>query len=169
MRESKTLQALADLQDFLQAALILLSSVTIFVLVLTRYLFDYSDASVEMIARYFAIWGTYLGLSTAHRIGFSIRFSVLEYILPERAQRGLAIVVGTFSMLACAALAWGGWELLVETRALGETMQTGFALPLWIPRAAVAVGGLLLAAQLGLDVWRLILGERGQRVGYGGH
>lgn len=160
---------LAAVEDNAQAALVLLSSAMIFALVLTRYLLAYSDASVEQIARYLAIWGTFLGLATAHRRGFSIRFSVLEHLLPERARQVLAGLVWLASAGICFALMWAGWLLVDETRTLGEVMQTGFALPLWIPKAALAVGAALLGIELLASAVRSFAGDPAHENEHGGH
>ena len=75
-------------------------------MVITRYLFAYSDASAENIARYLAIWGTLIGLATAHRRGFNIRFSMLDYILPPTARKlwATAINLACLSFIASASL-----------------------------------------------------------------
>lgn len=159
---------LFTLEDSLLAALVLLSSVTIFVMVITRYVFAYSDASAENIARYLAIWGTLIGLATAHRRGFNIRFSMLEHILPPMARKVWETLINLACLGFCIFLGWAGWELIAETRMLGEVMQTGFPLPLWIPRAAVALGALLLAIEYALDIDRIWSGNGDGRPAHGG-
>jgi len=159
---------LIALQDTAQAVLIVLSSAMIFVLVLTRYLLGYSDASVEEIARYFAIWGTFLGISTAHRRGFSIRFSLLEHLLPNTGKRILASVVWMTCAVASFGLAWAGWELAVESRMLGEVMQTGLRLPLWIPRASVGVGAVLLGIEFLVSSLKAMTGDPSPASEHGG-
>ena len=155
-------------QDGLLAVLIVLSAVTIFTMVVTRYVFAYSDASAENIARSLAIWGALIGLATVHRRGLDIRFSVLDHALPPKVRKVWRGGLNLACLGFCGFLAWSGWELIAETRMLGEVMQTGFALPLWIPRGAVAAGAVLLAVDYALDTHRIWTGDPGGRDGHGG-
>lgn len=150
-------------QDGLLAALIVLSAVTIFTMVITRYVFSYSDASAENISRYLAIWGALIGLATVHRRGLDIRFSLLDHALSPKALKVWRCGLNAACLAFCGFIAWSGWALVAETRMLGEVMQTGFALPLWIPRGAVAVGATLLAIEYAFDAYRIWTGvPRGQ-------
>ena len=63
------LRGLDLVADWATAALFIVGAVAVFVMVVTRYGFAYSDPSVEILARFFMIWGTFIGVSSAVRFG----------------------------------------------------------------------------------------------------
>jgi C4-dicarboxylate transporter DctQ subunit len=119
-----------------------------FAMVITRYLFAYSDPSVEIIARYMMIWASFIGVSAAVRSDANIRFTLLEQFLPEKPKRVLrcfACVVGAGIALG---MAYSGIVLVEESMMFNEVMPTALRWPIWIFHLSIAVGGALLVLQL---------------------
>lgn len=63
------------------------------------------------------------------------------------------------SCLFCSFFAWKSWALLQEAIADGQTTDSTWGPPLWIPYSAMAVGMSLVALQLALQA---LLGEKAQ-------
>ena len=61
------------------------------------------------------------------------------------------------SCLFCGFFAWKSWTLLQEAVADGQTTDSTWAPPLWIPYSAMAVGMTLVSLQLALQA---LLGEK---------
>ena len=61
------------------------------------------------------------------------------------------------SCLFCAFFAWKSWTLLQEAIADGQTTDSTWGPPLWIPYSAMAAGMTLVALQLALQA---LLGEK---------
>ncbi|MBM3488188.1 MAG: TRAP transporter small permease [Alphaproteobacteria bacterium] len=143
------------LADHTTGLLFLVASVMMFAMVVTRYVFAWSDASVEIIARYMMIWATFLGVAAAARRDINIRFTLIEAMLGPRGRR----LFRTFGYLLAAVFAIGlglsGVSLVDETRMFNEVMPTALRWPIWIFHAAVPVGGFLLALQLLVLVARI--------------
>lgn len=147
------------LADHTTGLLFLVASLMMFAMVITRYVFAWSDPSVEIIARYMMIWATFLGVAAAARRDINIRFTLIEAMLGPRGRRlfrsiGYLIAAG-FSV----GLGLSGASLVDETRLFNEVMPTALRWPIWIFHAAVPVGAFLLALQLLVLVFRLWRGE----------
>lgn len=78
-------------------------------------------------------------------------------LLPPRVDRARERVGDVISCLFCAFFAWKSWTLLHEAIVDGQTTDSTWGPPLWIPYSAMAVGMTLLTLQLGLQG---LLGER---------
>jgi len=128
-----------------------------FAMVVTRYGFAWSDPSVEIIVRYFMIWGTFIGISAGMRYGVNIRFTLIEHLLGDRGTQILQTLAHVATLLIALALAVSGYTLADETKMFNEVMPTALRWPVWPFHAAVFAGGVLLSLQLIrsiVDVWR---------------
>ena len=116
---------------------------------------SHSNHSAEFIIRYMVIWSTFIGLACAERRDFHVRFNLIETLIPATARLWLKTLVYLTCIGLCLIVAWTGYEMVLETRMLGESLQTALRLPLWIPKMAVALGGILLALQYVASLHRL--------------
>jgi TRAP-type C4-dicarboxylate transport system permease small subunit len=57
-----------------------------------------------------------------------------------------------FTFVFCAFFSWKSWTLLVEAVHDGQTSNSSFGAPLWIPYGAMAVGMTVLALQVLLQL-----------------
>lgn len=143
--------------DAATAILFIAGAVFMFVMVVTRYGFAWSDPSVEIIVRYCMIWGTFVGISAGMRYGVNIRFTLIEHLLNDRGKQILRTLAHAATLLIAVALAVSGYTLTDETMMFNEVMPTALRCPVWPFHAAVCAGGVLLSIQLVrsiIDVWR---------------
>lgn len=127
--------------------LIYVACLFMFAMVITRYFFAYSDASVEIIARYMMIWATFIGVSCAVKGGGNIRFTLVEQMLPPAGRRALTIAGYVVAIAICAAITWSGIALVGETIMFDERMPTALRWPIWVFHVSVPLGGGLLVLQ----------------------
>jgi C4-dicarboxylate transporter, DctQ subunit len=128
--------------------LLYIACLFMFAMVITRYLFAYSDPSVEIIARYMMIWATFIGASAAVRSDSNIRFTLFEHYLPDRPKRALRCIACLIGVLIAMGITYSGVVLVDETMMFNEVMPTALRWPIWIFHLSVAVGGGLLVLQL---------------------
>lgn len=64
--------------------------------------------------------------------------------------RRYASDIATFAF--CGFFAWKAWTLLIEAVRDGQTSNSAFGAPLWIPYGAMALGSTVLALQVLLQV-----------------
>ena len=81
-----------------------------------------------------------------------IGIEVLAAILPARANDFRNLLVDAISLLFCIIFAWKSGALLMEAIVEGQTTQSAWGPPLWIPYSLMAVGMTLLAVELAFQV-----------------
>ena len=77
-----------------------------------------------------------------------VGIDALHYVLPasiDRVRRALADVA---SLAFCTFFAWKCWALLTEAWVDGQTSDSAWGPPLWIPYGLMSIGMTLLAIQL---------------------
>mgnify|MGYP001158136584 CR=1 FL=1 len=143
--------------DIATGLLFVLGAIAMFVMVVTRYGFSWSDPSVEIIVRYCMIWGTFVGIAAAVRFGVNIRFTLLEHLFGESGQRIIQTVANIITLFLAVGLAISGYTLAEETMLFEERMPTALNWPVWPFHVAIFAGGLLLGIQVirsTVSLWR---------------
>lgn len=116
--------------------------------VVTRYFFKMptdwqDDASVFMLIGVSFCCAGYVQSTRGH-----IGIEVLASILPAWVNRMRLLMVDFASFLFCAFFSWKSWTLFYEAWAEGQTTNSTFAPPLWIPYGMMAFGMSVLTVQL---------------------
>ncbi len=145
--------------DTITAALFTLGAIAMFLMVVTRYGFSWSDPSVEILVRYSVIWGTFVGIAAAVRFSVNIRFTLVEHLFQEKGRRIIQSSANVLTLILAVGLALSGITLTEETMMFDERMPTSLRWFIWPFHAAIFFGGCLLAVQVirtTVDLWRPI-------------
>jgi TRAP-type C4-dicarboxylate transport system permease small subunit len=147
--------AAGSMVAMLVACVILTSSVA------TRYFFklptDWQDeASVFLLVGATFLSGAYVQARRGH-----IGIGVLAGLLPARWNQVRVWLCDLLSFLFCAFFAWKSWSLWLEAWREGQTTDSTWAPPLWIPYGLMSIGMTVLSAQLALQLARFGL-EQGE-------
>jgi TRAP-type C4-dicarboxylate transport system permease small subunit len=129
----------------LVACCILTSSVA------TRYFFklptDWQDeASVFLLVGATFLSGAYVQARRGH-----IGIGLLAGLLPQGWNRVRVWLCDLLSLLFCTFFAWKSWALWLEAWREGQTTDSTWAPPLWIPYGLMAIGMSVLSLQLALQ------------------
>jgi TRAP-type C4-dicarboxylate transport system permease small subunit len=126
--------------------------------VTARYVFSAPTQWTQDIAVTFQIWFTYLGMALALKQRQMIRITAFLAIAPQwmrYVMEALALVViAAFSAVAAIK----GYDMLVDSIALGRRQPTMLALPNWIAEIPIVIGFGLLFIQACADLIRLPFG-----------
>ena len=126
--------------------------------VIARYIFLAPTEWTQDVAVTLQIWFTYLGMALVLRQRQMIRISAFLSIAGPRIRyvlEGVALVViGSFSLIAL----FKGYDMIMDSIALGRRQPTMLALPNWIAELPIVVGFALLFLQSLIDLVRLPFG-----------
>ena len=81
-----------------------------------------------------------------------IGIEVLDHLLPARANAARRTVIDALVLTFCVFFAWKSGLLLHEAWTEGQTSQSQWGPPLWIPYLVLTVGMVLLALQVAFQV-----------------
>lgn len=138
--------AAGSMVAMLIACVILTSSVA------TRYFFklptDWQDeASVFLLVGATFLSGAYVQARRGH-----IGIGLLAGFLPARWNRLRVWLCDLLSFLFCLFFAWKSWSLWLEAWREGQTTDSTWAPPLWIPYGLMSLGMTVLSVQLALQL-----------------
>jgi TRAP-type C4-dicarboxylate transport system permease small subunit len=126
----------------LLAALVLTSSV------LSRYFLKASTDWQDETAVFLLVGATFLAGAFVQSIRGHVGIEALTSILPKRANAYRHVFVDVICFAFCTLFAWKSWTLLRDAWVDGQTTNSTWGPPLWIPYFLMAFGMTLLALQL---------------------
>jgi C4-dicarboxylate transporter DctQ subunit len=151
------LRSITWMAEHASGALLLLATFMMFTMAITRYVFAWSDPSIEILSRYLMIWATFVGVAGAVRADSDIRFTLIEALFPPRGRRIFRTIGIIVAVTLVVGLAVSGVSLVEETHTFNEVMPTTLRWPIWIFHLAVPVGAGLLGLQLvakAISLWQ---------------
>jgi len=108
------------------------------------------ETSVLLLVGATFLSGAYVQEQRGH-----VAIEVLSSVLPPRLNRVRRVLADLISFLFCAFFAWKSWTLFHEAWVEGQTSNSTFAPPMWIPYVLMAAGMTLLTLQLAVQLLRL--------------
>ena len=129
----------------LAAAMIGASVLIVCQLVFMRYVLNRPTAWQTELVTYLLVGATLIGSPYVLMIGGHVSVDLLPHYLSEKGRRRLSLVTSVAGIAFCCVLLWSGAVLWVEAFVEGWRSETVWAVPLWIPYAALPIGfGLML-------------------------
>jgi TRAP-type C4-dicarboxylate transport system permease small subunit len=129
----------------LASALILTSSVV------TRYFLHASTDWQDEASVFCLVGATFLCSAFVQAIRGHVGIEAVSTLLPERVNRVRIAIVDFGCLTFCAFFAWKSCTLLYEAWSEGQTTESSWAPPLWIPYLLMALGMILLSVQLAVQ------------------
>jgi C4-dicarboxylate transporter DctQ subunit len=115
-----------------------------FIAVILRYFFGYSISGLDELTRFLIIWSVFVGGSLAIREEKHITIDLVTASVSPKVRailQGIAYLAGAFFAFYIMIL---GYQVVANSIKVGEISLTSLAMPMFIPRAAVFIGGLLM-------------------------
>jgi TRAP-type C4-dicarboxylate transport system permease small subunit len=100
------------------------------------------------ITRILLVYAAFLGLAEAEASGGHIRLQILDPWLGRRALAIRNLALDALALLAAAGVAGSAAFSCWDSLRTGETLIAPIRLPAWLASAGLALGFLLLAAEL---------------------
>jgi C4-dicarboxylate transporter DctQ subunit len=151
-------------EEALIAVLLTVMTLTSFMQVVARYVFNYSFVWALELVTYLFAWLIFLGISYGVRIGSHIGVDALVRSLAPAKARAVAVVATVLCMVYAAIVFYGGWiyvAKMIEIGILGDDIP----IPQWVPRLVLPVGYALLFFRFAQVLYRLLAGKEAHLLG----
>lgn len=159
LRVNAALGALAAGAAMIAAAAVLFACFAISWAVVARGAVGFNTVWELEASIYLLIYAAFLGAAFAHRRGGQIAVEFLRERLTGRARRIHRTLLDLVALGLFALLAVSGWEMFHRAWESGWRSETLWGPPLWIPYAAIPLGGALMCLTLVTDIALRVLGE----------
>jgi len=141
------------------SAMLILGSVLIACqMIFVRFVLNQSTIWQTEAVTYMMIAATMLGLPYVQYLRGHVNVDLLPLALPPAARKGLAVLVLGLTFAIAGAMLWHGYGFWHEAWDWGETSNTPWNPPLWVPYLALPIGFGLYALQLGADIAGVLIG-----------
>ena len=117
-----------------------------------RYLFHIPSDWQDEVSVFLLVGATFLSASWVQERRGHVGIQALSAILPPRADAVRRLVSDIAALAFCVFFSWKSWTLLHEAVKDGQTSNSAFGAPLWIPYGAMALGMTLVSLQLLVQV-----------------
>jgi C4-dicarboxylate transporter DctQ subunit len=150
---------LERLEEVLVAFLMAAMTITAFMQVVARYVFNYSFVwALELNGVFFA-WLIFVGMSYGVRVGAHIGIDAVVKQLRPAAARAFGMISALLCIVYALIVTVGGWQYVKKMYDVGIEMQD-MPIAQWIPRIILPLGFALLALRFGQAFVRLWRGEQ---------
>ena len=119
-----------------------------------RYLFKIPSDWQDEVSVFLLVGGTFLSAAWVQEWRGHVGIQALGVLLSPRADRIRRFGSDIATLVFCAFFSWKAWSLLHEAVRDGQTSNSAFGAPLWIPYSCMALGMTLVTLQVLLQVVR---------------
>jgi len=123
----------------------LIIMVLVFAEVVSRYVFGISHEFVPVVSSWLMVWMTYFTLGVLLKARQHISVDILPTRIPKKYHTPLLTSFDIVSLIFAILLCFGGIEYDLMVRQSGIYTVTVQAIPMWIVRLCVPLGGVFLA------------------------
>jgi TRAP-type C4-dicarboxylate transport system permease small subunit len=113
--------------------------------VVARYFLRSATDWQDETAAFLLVGATFMSAAFVQSRRGHVAIEVLAPLLSPRLNRARLFLVDVISLWFCAFFAWKSWTLFHEAWVDGQTSNSSFGPPLWIPYVLMALGMLLRA------------------------
>jgi TRAP-type C4-dicarboxylate transport system permease small subunit len=128
--------------------------------VVARYFLKIATDWQDETAAFLLVGATFMSAAFVQARRGHVAIEVLAPLLSPRLNRARLFLVDVISLWFCAFFAWKSWTLFHEAWVDGQTSNSSFGPPLWIPYSLMAAGMTLLSLQLLVGLLRAVTQDR---------
>ncbi len=113
-----------------------------------RYFFKIPSDWQDELSVFLLIGATFCSAAWIQTRRGHVGIDALRHVLPPGAERVRRVLADLVSLAFCGFFCWKCWSLLDEAWTDGQTSDSAWGPPLWIPYGLMTIGMSLLVAQL---------------------
>ncbi len=140
--------------------MLMLAAMTVvtFMQVVLRYVFNSGFTwALELTTIFFAVM-IFVGISYGVRVGAHIGIDALVKLMPPMLRRGVSIVIVLLCLVYAGIILLGSWDYVTKMKEVGIELED-LPIPLWIVRAIMPLGYVLLSVRFLQVLWALVTGK----------
>lgn len=143
---------LSEIAGMLAAAMIAASILIVCQMVLVRYVLGRPTAWQTELVTYLLVGATLIGSSYVLKIRGHVSVDLLPHFLSESGRERQELASAAAGICFCGVLLWSGCVLWYDAWADHWLSETVWAVPLWMPYAALPLGFGLMLLQYVADI-----------------
>jgi len=116
--------------------------------VIGRYFFKIPSDWQDELSIFLLVGATFGSAAWIQARRGHVGIDALQHVLPAAADRLRRFLADLVSLAFCAFFCWRCWVLLLEAIDEGQTTDSAWGPPLWIPYGVMAIGMSVLVAQI---------------------
>lgn len=116
--------------------------------IIARQVFHVSFGISDEVGGYLVVALTFLSLPACQSNGVFHSAELVQARLGMRARKLSRITFDLMALLVAGVLLWQTGRFFLQSLASGERSNTEWAVPLWLPRASMPIGSLVLCITL---------------------
>ena len=117
-----------------------------------RYLFQIPSDWQDEMSVFLLVGATFLSAAWVQERRGHVGIQALAAILPPNLDRVRRRVSDMAALAFCAFFCWKSWSLLIEAVRDGQTSNSAWGAPLWVPYSCMAVGMTLVVLEFLVQV-----------------
>ncbi len=121
--------------------------------VLTRYFLKVSTDWQDECSVFLLVGSIFMCSAYVQSYRGHVGIEALASILPASVNRVRRFLIDVFSCAFCGFFSWKSWAMFHEAWSEGQTTESTWAPPLWIPYGLLALGMTILSLQLLLQIF----------------
>lgn len=152
------MKILDRLEELIVVVMLALMTLLTFTQVVLRYGFNSGWTwALELTSLFFAMM-IFVGISYGVRVGAHIGVDALVGKLSPGPRRAVSILVVLLCLVYAGIVIVGSWDYVTKMREVGIELED-LPIPLWMARAILPLGYVLVAFRFGQVLWALVTGK----------
>ena len=144
---------LEKIENIIVGSGLLVTTIIVFVNVISRYLFSYSFSWVEEAARYIVVWVAMFGGALCIRRGAHVAIDIIKLVFPLHVLRVIYSFVSFCAMVIIFYFFYTGIELVIKIKATGQVSASMEFLPMYLLYLAIPLGSILMLIEFFKVFW----------------
>ena len=148
---------ISQLCGVISASMIIIAVAITCQMIFLRYVLNVSTVWQTEAVTYMMVTATMLGLPYVQYLRGHVNVDLLPLMLPPGPRKVLAVITFSLVLAVIGAMFWYGYEFWHEAWDWGETSNSPWNPPLWIPYLALPVGFGFYFLQLAADLYAMLV------------
>ncbi len=139
---------------------IMITTILVFLAVITRYFFDFTPPWIEELTTYVTLWIVFVGAALCIKKTEHVNVDIIFHMIPKRSGQ---ILMGILSILSGVFIGYFGcasYALFASVKATHQVSTSMDWLPMYVVYLSAIIGSLLMILEFFKLSWRFLSGQQ---------